>query len=171
LLEGGGRDRLLEGGDREHRVGLRRGRDRRRRVLRNVRQGRDRRLGLDIGPGLSGLDHQVRHLRQGRDVGELRRPRRPARRAHCRRRGAGTQARAEVRVAEVLQDVVRRGLRGACGEKARARVVAREALQGLEAVEDLVALPAAHLALAQVELLRRDPEAGRAVLAGGDEHR
>src|SRR5258708_33012092 len=43
--------------------------------------------------------------------------------------------------------------------------------EGFEAVEDLPAVAAAHLALLRVELLRRDAESRAAMAASGDQHR
>src|SRR5205085_8156550 len=51
------------------------------------------------------------------------------------------------------------------------RVVVRDALERLAAVEVLLPVAAANLALPRVELLRRHAEARSANCAGGDQHR
>jgi hypothetical protein len=70
-------------------------------------------------------------------------------------------------------DAVRDGRRSrgrARREDARAGVVVGKTLERLEAAEHLVAVPAAHLALLQVQLARRHAEAREAMRAGGDQH-
>jgi len=78
---------------------------------------------------------------------------------------------AHVDVGQLRDGVGLLGEAGAHGEQPRSGVVAREPLERLESVEDFAALPAAHLALAQVQLVGSHAEARAAVLAGRDEHR